>query len=76
MSKQKQFNPATRKRCVSVYWRRGRRVRILNPAFGYGNKLGEITSIGEHHVYVRIKLGKKPGQWDEVAYFPEHLRLI
>lgn len=67
---------AKRKRCVSVYWRRGRRVRILHPAFGYGGMKGEVQSIGPERVYVRIVFSKKPGDHDEVAYLPEQLRLI
>jgi ribosomal protein L21E len=70
------YNPAKRKRCVSVAWKPGRRVRIKHPAFGYNGKIGEIQSVGPEHVFVRIRLGKKPGDHDEVAYLPEHLRLI
>ena len=66
----------THKRCVNVAWRRGRRVRIKHPAFGYENKLATIMHVGADRVYVRITLGKKPGQLDEVAYLPEHLRLV
>jgi hypothetical protein len=66
----------TRKRCANVAWRNGRRVRILHPAFGYKGKLGEIMNVGAEKVLVRITLGKKPGEHDDVAYLPEHLRLI
>jgi len=72
----KQFDPAKRPRCVNVYWRNNRKVRILSCPFGYQGKLGVITSVGAENVYVRITLGKKPGQWDEVAYPPECLRLV
>ena len=72
----KQYNPATRKRCVGAAWRNGRHVRILHPAFGYGNKIGTIDDVSSARVYVRIKLGKKPGQCDVIAYLPEQLRLI
>jgi hypothetical protein len=75
MSTQK-FNPANRPRCVNVYWRKGRRVRILSCPFGYQGKLATIGSVGEKYVYVRVYLGKKPGQHDEVAYPPECLRLV
>lgn len=75
MRNNKPYDPAKRARCVNVYWRRGRRVRILHDAFGYGGKLGTITSIGPKRVYVRIKLGKTVWDWDEVSYLPEHLRL-
>lgn len=69
-------DPANRKRCVNVAWSVDRHVRIKHPAFGYQNKIGEIKHVGAEKIYVRIKLGKKPGQFDEVAYFPEHLKLI
>lgn len=72
------YDPAKRKRCVNVYWRNGRGVRILHPAFGYGGKKGIIVGVGPEKVYVRIILGKKPGEIDEVAY-PDpltQLRLI
>jgi ribosomal protein L21E len=76
MTTTKQFNPATRHRCVNVAWRNGRHVRILDPTFGYQGKIGTITYVGAETVSVRIKLGKKSHEWDEVAYLPEHLRLI
>lgn len=69
-------DPAKRKRCVNVYWTRGRKVRIKHPAFGYGGKLGYIMSVGPERVHVRIVFSKKPGDHDEVAYLPEQLRLI
>lgn len=76
MSPTSTYNPAHRKRCVNVYWKRGRRVRILHPAFGYGNKKGEIINVDDQYVYVRVIFSKKPGDHDEVAYLPEQLRLI
>lgn len=72
----KPYDPAKRKRAVSVYWKPGRRVRILDDAFGYRNKIGTIASVGVSHVYVTIRLGKRPTDWDEVAYPPGCLRLI
>lgn len=66
----------TTKRFVRSAYRRGRKVRILSNAFGYGNKVGVITSVGMERIYVRVSLGKKPQDWDEVAYLPEHVRLI
>jgi len=71
-----QPNLANRKRCANVYWRKGRKVRILDPAFGYKNKIGLIQHVGAEFVYVRIVFSKKPGDHDEVAYPPEHLWLI
>jgi hypothetical protein len=65
-----------RKRCVNVAWRRDRHVRILSDAFGYRGKIGSIINVGERFVYVRIRLGRKPGQHDEVAYPPGDLKLI
>jgi ribosomal protein L21E len=72
----KQYDLSKRVRCVNAAWHNGRRVRILHPAFGYAGKIGEIMNVGSEKVYVRIKLGKKPGEHDEVAYLPAHLRLI
>lgn len=66
----------TTKRFVRSAYRQGRRVRILHNAFGYANKVGTISSVGAERIYVRITLGKKPEQWDEVAYLPDHVRLI
>ena len=59
-------------------WRKDRKVRILDNAFGYGGKIGIIQHVGATKVYVRIVLGKKPGQIDEIAYPnpTEQLRLI
>jgi len=71
----KGYDPGRRRRCVNVYWRVGRHVRILHPAFGYKGKIGSISSVGAERVYVRIKLGRKPHEWAEVAYLPEHVRL-
>lgn len=65
-----------KQRFVRSAYKRGRRVRILHPAFGYGNKLGTINSVGAERIYVEIKTGKKPQDRDEVAYLPEHVRLI
>lgn len=76
MRQSKSYDPGKRQRCVNVYWRRDRKVRILHDAFGYGGKIGVISSVGVTHVYVRIKLGKKPHEWDIIKYLPEHLRLI
>jgi hypothetical protein len=70
------YDPATRKRAVGPAWRRDRKVRILTNEFGYGNKIGTIANVGEKFVYVRIRTGKKPQDWDEVAYLPQNLRLI
>lgn len=72
----KQYNPATRKRCVNVAWRNNRHVRILHPAFGYKGKIASIMNVGPERVLVRITLGKKPGDWDAVSYLPGDLRLI
>jgi hypothetical protein len=58
----------TVKRCVNVYWRTGRRVRILHPAFGYGGKLGTIQRVRERDVLIHVKWGKKPHEWDVVSY--------
>lgn len=69
-------DPAKRKRCVNMAWKRERHVRIKHDAFGYLNKIGEIMNVDERFVYVRIKLGRKPWEFDEVAYLPEHLKLI
>lgn len=59
-------------------WRRGRKVRILHPAYGYKGKIGTISNLGKRGVYVRVPLGKKPDEWDEVVYDTpnEQLRLI
>jgi hypothetical protein len=76
MTSKTTYDPAKRKRCVSISWRTGRRVRILHPAFDFGGKLGTIRNVDERFVYVRIKTGKKPGDWEEVAYLPGHLRLV
>jgi hypothetical protein len=76
MTKTKAYNPATRKRCVNSAWRKGRRVRILVDDFGYGGKAATIDSVGERFVYVKVRTGKKPEDWDAVAYLPKHLRLI
>lgn len=70
------YNPARRKRCVSVAWRKHRRVRILHPAFGYKGKIGAITNVGPEYVYVLIKTGRTLWDRDEVAYLPDHLKLI
>jgi hypothetical protein len=70
------YDPARRKRCANVAWKSGRRVRILSDAFGYGGKVATITGVGEKFVYVRIVLGRKPEDWDAVAYPPTDLRLI
>jgi hypothetical protein len=70
------YDPATRKRCVGPAWRRDRRVRILAEDFGYKNKIGTIRGVGEKYVYVEVRYGKKPDQWDEIAYLPKNLRLI
>lgn len=64
------------KRIARAAWRSGRKVRILSDAFGYGGKIGTIRGMGAERVFVEVKLGKKPADWDEVAYLPEHLRLI
>ena len=56
------------KRAVNVYWRQGRRVRILHPAFGYGGKIGVIRRVGAKTVIVRVIFSKKPGDFDEVVY--------
>lgn len=72
------YNPAKRKRCVNVAWRKLRKVRILDPTFGYKGKIGVIQHVGEDKVYVRVTHSKKPGDHDEVAY-PDpttQLRLI
>jgi len=69
------YDPAKRKRCVNVAWRRDRHVRILDCPFGYAGKIATIMNVGERFVYVHIKLGKKPDQWDAVAYPPKNLRL-
>jgi len=71
----KGYNPAKRKRCVNVYWTRGRRVRILDCPFGYAGKLGTISDVGEKFVYVCIKLGRKPGEHTTIAYPPKNVRL-
>jgi hypothetical protein len=70
------YDPGKRKRCVNVAWSSGRRVRILHPAFGYGGKTATITGVGERFVYVTIKTGRKPDQWEAVAYVPGDLHLI
>lgn len=70
------YDPGKRKRCVSVAWRKGRRVRILHPAFGYKGKIGAITNVGPQRVYVRIKTGRTVWDWQEVAYIPDDLKLI
>lgn len=72
----RQPDPAKRQRCVNVYWKRGRKVRILHPAFGYQGKIGIIANVGVEKVYVRVLLSKKPGHHDEVAYLPDQVRLI
>lgn len=72
----KGYDPAKRKRCVNVYWKVGRKVRILAPDWGYGGMKGTIMHVGEDFVYVRIVFSKKIGDHDEVAYYPQHLRLI
>lgn len=59
-------------------WKKGRRVRILDPAFGLEGKKGTIEHVGQSKVYVRVVHSKKPGDLDEVAY-PDpanQLRLI
>jgi hypothetical protein len=76
MVKVKRYDPGKRQRCVSIYWKTDRHVRILHPAFGYKGKIGAIANVSARYVYVRIKLGKGLGDWTEVAYLPEHLRLI
>lgn len=65
-----------RPRCVNVAWKKDRHVRIQHPAFGYKNKIGIIQHVGAKYVYVRIMLGKGPGEHAEVRYLPEHLKLI
>jgi ribosomal protein L21E len=60
--------------CVS--WKRGRKVRIKHPAFGYEGKTGSVEHVTETHVLVHVILGKKPGECDAVKYLPEHLRLV
>lgn len=57
-------------------WQRGRRVRILAEDFGYGGKVATIANVGARFIYVTIKLGRKPADWDAVAYRPDDLRLI
>jgi hypothetical protein len=71
----KVYDPGKRKRCVNVAWRLHRKVRILECPW-YQGKMGTIENVAEHHVLVRITLGKKPGQWDIVKYPPGSLRLI
>jgi len=66
----------TPKRAVGSAWRTDRRVRILAEEFGYKGKIGTIRGVGETYVYVMVRYGKKPEQWDEIAYLPENLRLI
>ncbi len=76
------YNPAKRKRCVGSAWsedrpwREGRHVRILHAAYGYGGRIGIVVHVGAERILVRIKLGKRPGDWDVVSYLPKHLRLI
>lgn len=70
------YDPATRKRAVGSAWRKDRRVRILTKDFGYGDKIGTIVGVGETRVFVKVIFGKKPDQWEEIAYLPENLRLI
>ena len=62
--------------CVGAAWRKGRHVRIIDPAYGYGGKVGTIMRVGERYVYVRIKTGRTIWDWDEVAYTPGCLKLI
>jgi hypothetical protein len=76
MESVRRYNPATRKRCANSAWQRDRKVRILAPDFGYGNKLGTIHNVDSRYVYVEIRTGKAPQDCDVVAYRPEHLRLV
>jgi hypothetical protein len=72
----KGYDPGKRKRCVNVAWRNGRHVRIKECPFGYVGKVAAITGVNETFIYVHIKLGRKPHEWDAVAYLPKNLRLI
>jgi hypothetical protein len=72
----KTYNPATRKRCVNIYWRNGRRVRILHPEFGLQGKIGEIWSVGPERVMVHITLDKKPHRCVVCTYLPGDLSLM
>ena len=59
-------------------WRRGRKVRILDPTFGLDGKIGVIQHATDKKVYVRVTHSKKPGDLDELVY-PDpanQLRLI
>lgn len=67
---------ANRPRCVNVYWRKGRHVRVLHPAFGYQGKIATIEHVGAEKIYVSIKTGKKPWEVDQVAYYPGQVKLI
>lgn len=65
-----------RKRYVRSAYKRDRKVRILSEFGGYKGKIGIIARAGEEFVYVRIRTGKQPQDWDEIAYLPEDVRLI
>jgi hypothetical protein len=73
---ERRYDPGKRRRCVGEAWKRGRHVRILHPQFGYKGKIGHIKGAGADWVYVRVVHSKKIGDHSEVAYKPEHLKLI